>query len=142
MIYDNFKDYRYSEDNGLICCECAYHSNETYDFWTEKKSMKAICRACVGKHMKNRDTGLYPVESGQGMLNDELFLFKNWSEFLEIYGYKKWEIYFNGNTSILLKEHWRDYLLTRGLLIVTDEMIEEFNQLKESIHTRCDGAED
>ena len=143
MIYDNFKDYFNDSDNcELICCECGFHTNTVFVFWEERRSGKAICTSCVNRHAENRDAGLYPVETGQGIINSDLFLFKKWSEFLEVYGYEKWEIYFNGSTYELRRFSDKlGYAIRNGMLILTDEMIEEFNQIKESIHAKCDDTE-
>lgn len=143
MIYDNFKDYLNDNSHNceLICCECGFHTNTVFVFWKEKRSGKTICTSCVNRHAKNRDAGLYPVETGQGIINSDLFLFKKWSEFLEVYGYKKWEIHFNGSTYEL--RYFSDklgYAIRDGMLILTDEMIEEFNQIRESIHEKCENG--
>ena len=141
MIYDNIKDYLNDNSHNceLICCECGFHTNTVFAFWEERRSGKTICTSCVNRHAENKDAGLYPVETGQGIINSDLFLFKKWSEFLEVYGYKKWEIYFNGSTYEL--RYFSDklgYAIRDGMLILTDEMIEEFNRIKESIHAKCD----
>lgn len=132
--YDNHRDFLNSKEKEkeMICMECSYMDDSVWSFREDDRSGRTICYDCVNKHWKNRDTGLYPLESGQGVIFDSIFLFSEWGDFFEKYkeygGKRDWFLSDRDDCKCICRIKG-EYSLPFALAILSESMIEEFHRI-------------
>lgn len=134
MIYTTFKDWILNHKNGdlLRCHECKWMTDTTFAFYEDQKNGKCICIDCVERHKKRGDTGIYPVETGQGYVSDSVLLFDDWSVFFDSGDHRKyrWNIVELRSGKLWMQEIHKDGWSTRRYqLIATEEMRRDFESI-------------
>lgn len=132
MIYTKFKDWILNHKKGdlLRCNECGMMTDTVFAFWEDGDTDKCICRGCVNRHYKNGDTGIYPIETGMGIVSSTMLLFDDWSVFFDSGNHRErhWQIE-EYNHSLWMKEIKDGWSTRRYKLIATEKMIEDFDKV-------------
>lgn len=138
MIYTKFKDWILNHKKGdlLRCNECGMMTDTVFAFWKVGDTDRCICHNCVNRHYKNRDTGIYPVEKGMGMVSSTMLLFDDWSVFFDSGCHRKyrWKIVEYRNGRLWMQEIDKDdgWSTLRYELIATEKMIQDFDKVIQS----------
>lgn len=133
MIYTTFKDWILNHKKGdlLRCNECGMMTDTVFAFWEIGDTDKCICHRCVDRHYKNGDTGIYPVETGMGMVSSTMLLFDDWSVFFDSGNHRErqWQIEEYNNRLWMKEVHKDGWSTLRYQLIATEEMIHDFESI-------------
>lgn len=132
MIYTTFKDWILNHKKGdlLRCNECGMMTDTVFAFWEVGDTDKCICHRCVDRHYKKGDTGIYPVETGMGIVSSTMLLFDDWSVFFDSENHRErhWQIE-EYNYKLWMKEITDEYSIYRYKLIATDKMMQDFEKV-------------
>lgn len=137
MIYTSINDWVLKQKKGdlLRCHECGKMTDTIFAFWEDGRNDMAICHRCVRLHYEHGDTGIYPVETGMGIVSSTMLLFDDWSEFFDLGDHRErhWQIE-EYDQRLWMKEINKGGWSTRRYqLIATEKMLQDFKKIHQMI---------
>lgn len=120
---------RCDKDHSWIqCCECKRLFDNIWVIHEELRSGQAICTGCVRNHYNNKDPGIYPRETGMGIVSNEFLQFTEWSDFFKYSGYCDTWFISEYQGKLYMTED-TEYRTQRYTLIATEKMIQDFDKV-------------